>query len=251
MKKVLAFDMDDTLTDTKTPVTDKMAKIIGDMLDSFDVCIVSGASFEQFKIQMVSHLNLSPTRLRRLHLMPTCGTRYYRYNETNKDWELQYSEDLTDEEAEKITDALEKSAKKLDLWPKNPKGAVIENRSSQVTFTGLGHDAEYDEKQAWDPDGSKRLAITKLVHDMTPEFEASVAGTTSIDVTRPGINKAYGISKLVDILDISLDDILFFGDKLKEGGNDYPVKALGTDTIEVNGWKDTAVRLETILAVTK
>jgi hypothetical protein len=57
--------------------------------------------------------------------------------------------------------------------------------------------------------------------------------------------------KLVDALDIHQDSILFIGDKLQEGGNDYPVKAMGIDTIEVDGWEDTALVLEGILAVTE
>jgi len=251
MKRILAFDMDDTLTDTKTPVTSRMAKILGDALDNFDVCIISGASFEQFKIQMIDHLSFNPIRLEKLHLMPTCGTRYYKYNETKKDWDLQYKEDLTDNEADRITKALEESAKELGFYPKNPAGKVIENRQSQVTFTGLGHDAEYDAKHAWDPDGKKRQAICELFAKKVPEFEARVAGTTSIDVTKPGVNKAHGISKLIDILNVSDKDLLYFGDKLEEDGNDYPVKALGVDTIAVKGWQDTAARLEAILAVIK
>ena len=59
------------------------------------------------------------------------------------------------------------------------------------------------------------------------------------------------MQKLIDAIDVSKDEILFFGDKLQEGGNDYPVKAFGIDSLEVTEWEDTAARLETILAVIK
>ena len=55
--------------------------------------------------------------------------------------------------------------------------------------------------------------------------------------------------KLMDALEVGKDDILFIGDKLEEGGNDYPVRAMGVDTIAVEGWEDTALVLEGILAV--
>ncbi|HEU4831011.1 MAG TPA: hypothetical protein VFS65_02475, partial [Candidatus Saccharimonadales bacterium] len=67
--------------------------------------------------------------------------------------------------------------------------------------------------------------------------------------TRIGIDKAYGMQKLIDELDINKENILFVGDKLQEGGNDYPVKAMGVDTIEVEKWEDTAFVLEGVLGV--
>ena len=68
-------------------------------------------------------------------------------------------------------------------------------------------------------------------------------------MTTIGIDKAYGMKKLIEALGISKEEILFIGDKLEEGGNDYPVKAFGIDTIAVDGWQDTALALEGILGV--
>ena len=55
------------------------------------------------------------------------------------------------------------------------------------------------------------------------------------DITLPGIDKAYGIGKLLELNGWSKDEALFFGDKLQEGGNDFPVKQMGVDSIEVRG----------------
>lgn len=251
MKKILAFDLDDTLAVTKSPISDRMAEILGHLLERFDVCVISGARFEQFQIQIVEQADFSPMQLRRLHLMPTCGTRYYRYNETHKEWELQYAEDLTAEEKQRIAEALERGAKELGYWEENPAGDIIDDRESQITFSALGQKAKAEDKYAWDPDGMKKKALRDFVAKELPEFEVRAGGTTSIDVTKPGIDKAYGMQKLVDLLDISREDILYFGDSLKEGGNDYPVKAMGIDSLEVSEWEDTAARLEAILAVVK
>ncbi len=76
-----------------------------------------------------------------------------------------------------------------------------------------------------------------------------IGGTTSTDVTLPGIDKAFGMTKLIEAIEISKDEILFIGDKLEEGGNDYPVKAMGIDSIAVDGWEDTAYVIEGILGV--
>lgn len=58
------------------------------------------------------------------------------------------------------------------------------------------------------------------------------------------------MQKLIEEMDISKDDILFIGDKLEEGGNDYPVKAMGVDCIAVEKWEETALAVETIVKLT-
>lgn len=251
MKKLLAFDLDDTLAVTKSPISDRISELLGQVLEYFDVCIISGGKFEQFKVQVIEQADFSPMQLRRLHLMPTCGTRYYRYSEVEKDWKLEYAEDLTKDQKEKIIKALEISAKELGYWEANPAGDIIEDRESQITYSALGQKAKPEDKYGWDPDGTKKKTLRELVAKQLPDFEVRAGGSTSIDITRPGIDKAYGMQKLIDILDISRDDILFFGDKLQEGGNDYPVKAMGIDSLDVGEWEDTAHRLESILAVIK
>ena len=54
--------------------------------------------------------------------------------------------------------------------------------------------------------------------------------------------------KLMDALDLGLADILFVGDRLDEGGNDYPVKALGIACVAVSRWEETATYVEELLA---
>jgi phosphomannomutase len=251
LKKVLAFDLDDTLAITKSPIDDRMRDVLSKILDNFDVCVISGGRIEQFKLQITDRLlNLNEKQLSHLHLMPTCGTRYYKYDLGTKGWALQYAEDLTSEQKTRIRSVLEESTRSLGFWPDNPTGEVIEDRDSQLTFSALGQQATPESKYAWDPDGSKKLAIVKKVGPLLPDLEVRAGGTTSIDVTRIGIDKAYGIQKLMDALRIEKKDILFFGDKLNEGGNDFPVKAFGVDSIEVTYWTDTVSRLDTILAVT-
>lgn len=249
MKKVLAFDLDDTLAITKSPISDEMVEVLSKILEKFDVCVISGGRFEQFKLQITDRLHVNPHILNRLHLMPTCGTQYYRYDELDSEWRLQYAENLTEEQKQQIQEVLEASAKELGLWEENPAGAILEDRGTQVTFSALGQQATPEDKYAWDQDNSKKLALRDLAAKSLPGLEVRAGGTTSIDVTREGIDKAYGMQKLIEALDISKDDILFFGDKLEEGGNDYPVKAMGIDSLDVSRWEDTVNRLETILAV--
>ena len=250
-KKLIAFDLDDTLAITKSPMSDRMAEVFGKTLEYYDLCVISGGRFEQFQKQVLDRLEVSPSQLRRLHLMPTCGTRYYVFDVTNEAWKKVYSEDLSEAQKTQIAAVLEEAAKKLGYWEAKPYGDIIEDRGSQLTFSALGQQAPPEKKYAWDPDGKKKHAIRDYAAPLLPDVEVRVGGTTSVDVTMIGIDKAYGMRKLMELLEIGKDEILFFGDKLEEGGNDYPVKAMGIDSLEVSRWEDTALALEAILHATK
>lgn len=251
MKKAIAFDLDDTLAISKSAISDRMGELLIRLLDNFEVCVISGGKFEQFKTQVVDRLEATPEQLRKLHLMPTCGTRYYRYDGVTEKWVMQYEEDLTPEQKNRIIKVLTDSAKKLGYWEEKPYGEIIEDRGSQVTFSALGQEAPGEEKYKWDPDGKKKIALRDAAAALLPDVEVRAGGTTSIDVTKIGVDKAYGMQKLKEILGIGNDDIFFIGDKLQEGGNDYPVKAMGIDTLEVDRWEDTAMVVEGILHVIK
>lgn len=249
-RKLIAFDLDDTLAISKSPISDRMGDLLVQLLKKYDVCIISGGKYEQFRKQVIDRLEATPHELSRMHLMPTCGTRYYRYDEVEGEWKLQYAEDLTDEQKKKIVSVLEASAKETGLWAEKPYGEIIEDRGSQVTYSALGQLAPAEEKYKWAKENEEaKQVLRKLVADQLPDLEVRLGGTTSVDVTRIGIDKAYGMKKLIEALDISKDEVLFIGDKLQEGGNDYPVKAMGIDSIEVDRWEDTAFVLEGVLKV--
>ncbi|MDR0398035.1 MAG: HAD-IIB family hydrolase [Candidatus Nomurabacteria bacterium] len=252
MKKVIAFDQDDTLNVTKLPMPTKMAELVKSLLDKYEVCIISGTNWEVMgknNIEALKEVGATNEQLSRLHIMPTTGTQYWHF--VDSDWKREYAHFLTDEQVEKITEVLEKASRKLGYWCENPTGEIIENRGSQVTMSALGQWATPEDKHAWDPDQKKRKAIVK---EITPELadlgvEINIGGGTSVDITLPGIDKAYGMNQFMEQTGYKMDEMLFIGDKLQEGGNDYPVRAMGMDWIEVTRWEDTAYVLRGILAV--
>jgi phosphomannomutase len=250
VKKVIAFDLDDTLAVTKSPITPRMAGLLTELMDRYEVCVISGGKFGQFKTQVVDQLSATPKQLARLHLMPTSGTRYYRYDVTRNGWQAVYEEDLTADQKQRITDVARASAEEVGLWPSEPYGPVIEDRGSQISMSLLGQNAPAEKKYEWAKKNSaKREELRALVASRLPEFEVRAGGTTTLDITRKGIDKAYGMAKLLEHMSIGKADVLFVGDKLEAGGNDYPVKAFGIESIAVRGWEDTALLLEGIIAV--
>ena len=255
-KKIIAFDLDGTLAPSKSPLPDRMAEALNSLLEKYEVCVMSGGKFGQFQKQLLANFKAEPSKLERLHLMPTCGTRYYRYNIVKADWEQVYAEDFNEAEKKKITDALTKVVKELGYDEKKVYGEVIEDRGSQVTWSALGQDIVDhlgDEgvrlKEEWDADNAKKNKVREAAAELLPEFEVRVGGVTSVDVTKPGIDKAYGIRKLMDMLDVGMSEVLFIGDRVQPGGNDYPVKAMGVDSIEIKYWHETASVVEAIVLV--
>ena len=188
--------------------------------------------------------------LKHLHLFVAQGTQYYRFE--NDDWKQVYNYPLTNEQVAKISQVIEQSARELGYWEEDKlqdDDEIIENRLSQVTFSALGQKAGTEEKYAWDPDHKKREAIVKRCKELAPEFDYEIGGTTSINAITPGMNKVFGMTHLLEELNVKKSDILYFGDMTQPGGNDYPVVQMGIDTITVRNHEDTAFALKGILGV--
>jgi HAD superfamily hydrolase (TIGR01484 family) len=245
-KKVIAFDLDGTLAESKSALPDRMSTLISELLQHYQVCVISGGKFGQFEKQLLDNLKADASLLGKLHLMPTCGTRYFTYDTANDSWRMNYAEDFTDEEKQQIISALEEGIDELGLREPEPWGDLIEDRGSQITFSALGQEAPVDAKESWDADNKKKFALRDTVAAKIPAFEVRAGGSTSIDITKLGIDKAYGMSKIMELVGVTKEDILFIGDRLEEGGNDYPVKAMGIDSIPVRKWEDTALVIETL-----
>jgi phosphomannomutase len=244
VKKLFVFDLDGTLALSKSSLQQPMADLLVQLLGVMKVAVISGGSWDQFQKQLLSNLPAGDS-FRNLSLLPTCGTKFYRFD---GDWTKIYSEDLSAEERAHIIASLQKaldeSGEKSDrIW-----GEVIEDRGSQITMSTLGQQAPLAEKEKWDPDFAKRKKIAALLEPMLPNFAVHLGGSTSIDVTKPGIDKAYGITKLEEQLQLTKAEMIFAGDALFPGGNDYPVRECGVDSILVRDPQETGHVIETALA---
>ena len=244
MKHLVVFDLDGTLAESKSALDSEMAALLSALLGIVKVAIISGGNWPQFEKQLLSHLQ-HDEHLKNLSLLPTCGTKFYTYK---SGWEELYSEDFTDEEKEKIISSLKKAIGLSEFKPERVWGEPIEDRGSQITYSALGQQAPLEEKKMWDPDFAKRKRIKAALENLIPEFSVHLGGTTSVDVTKPGVDKAYGIRKLRDILGIAIEEMIFVGDALFPGGNDYPAKEAGVVSIQVRDSSETKHIIEAIIA---
>jgi len=243
-KKLIVFDLDGTLAGSKSSLDAEMSSLIHDLLSIVKVAVISGGDWLQFEKQVLSGLPHDKS-LVNLSILPTTGTKFYQYD---KDWKKIYSEDFTADEKEKIISSLKKSIESAGFKIKKLWGEQIEDRGSQVTFSALGQHAPNKEKEKWDPDFAKRKKMKAFLDKQIPGFSVRLGGETSVDITKPGIDKAYGIKKLRDTLGISIPEMIFVGDALFPGGNDYPAEEAGVISIRVKNPTETKRVIEAIIA---
>ena len=244
MKKLIVFDLDGTLAESKSPIDADMSRLLHDLLSIVKVAVISGGNWPQFEEQVLSHLPHDQT-MANLSLLPTCGTKFFRYT---GEWEKIYSEDFSQAEKTKIIASLEKAVADSGFKAGKVWGEVIEDRGSQITFSALGQQAPLEEKKKWDPGFAKRKKIKTILDPLIPGYSVRLGGATSVDVTKPGIDKAYGIGKLRDVLGISLKEMIFVGDALFAGGNDYPAEQAGVVSVCVRGPHETKRVIEMAIA---
>lgn len=243
--KLAAFDLDGTLAPSKSQVDSEMAGLLAGLMAVVRVAIISGGDFPQFQKQVLAYLP-SDGRLDRLAILPTNGTKFFRYE--NGDWQKVYSEDFTPDQKAAIESALETAVAQSGFGAAKTWGPAIEDRGSQITYSALGQQAPLDAKKTWDPDFDKRQKIKAILDPMLPQFSVHLGGETSIDVTAPGIDKAYGIRKLRDLLGIPIEQMLYVGDALFPGGNDYPARETGVTCIQVRDPDESKRVIEALIA---
>jgi phosphomannomutase len=234
VKKVIVCDLDGTLAESKADLSFEMADILGKVLERHYLAVISGGAYDQFQKQFLVHLTCSPEVLKNLYLFPTMGATCYVYSD-NHEWQQVYEESLSENERGLIKKAIEETIAESGMDFGEIFAEQIDDRGTQVTFSALGQNAPLEIKEAWDNDQAKRRTLVALLEKKIPQFEVRIGGATSIDVTKKGVDKAFAIAKVKEILRVRDEDIIFIGDALYKGGNDAPVKKTDIDYIETHG----------------
>mgnify|MGYP000461382070 CR=1 FL=1 len=143
MKKLVVFDLEGTLAESKSSLDAEMATLLGPLLEIVKVAVISGGNWPQFEKQLLANLP-HDERLKNLSLLPTCGTNFYQYA---KDWKKIYSEDFTADEKNRIISSLKQALESSGFKFERVWGVAIEDRGSQITFSALGQQAPNEEKR--------------------------------------------------------------------------------------------------------
>jgi phosphomannomutase len=253
-KQLIVFDLDGTLTESKSDMDISMSNHLARLLLDKKVAVIGGGNYNQFKKQFVDKLRVPKKLLKDIFLFPTTSTSFYVYR---NGWRKVYSNNFSKKEKKKVIDAFNKIFKDFNYFhPSRVYGKVLEDRDSQITFSALGQDIVKKlgkegvrQKEKWKRKNDElRSKMRHRLSRRLKEFEVRVGGLTSIDVTRKGIDKAYGIRKIRDVLGIPIKNMVFIGDAIFPGGNDYAAKKTGVDCIKVSGPEDTKKIIKLIIA---
>lgn len=238
-KQLVVFDLDGTLAESKLPIDADMSALLVRLLAVRPVAVIGGGSYQKFQDQLLSTLVVPNALKEKLYLFPTCSTRFVRFSEG--EWHEVYAEHLGEKEKEEILAAFHDAFSEIGyVHPTTRYGEQLEDRGTQISFSPLGQLAPVAAKQAWyDAHDDTRQALRASLERRLPSFEVRAGGLTTIDVTRQGIDKAYGLRKIESILGIPLSAMVFVGDALYEGGNDYPALQAGVDCVAVARPEDT------------
>lgn len=277
-KSIIAFDLDGTLSESKQPITEEMSVLICKLATKRKVAIISGGSFSQFRIQLIPGLtscnvfdlensgpvdsnsetaeNSLQTKAQAIFsniiLMPTSGSVRYEYSKNENEWIRNRSYPFPDEIKQKVLSKLNEI-----LADKNKReefgildehfGEYVEDRETQITFSGLGQDAPNDKKTLWDRDSAKRNKLKQELESEIPEIEGRIGGMTSLDILPKGFDKAVGLKALLEDKGLTIKNMLFIGDAVFPGGNDYSPVEAGVDTIGISGPIETKKAIELLL----
>ena len=252
---MIVFDLDGTLTETKSPIDREMSKLLERLLAVKRIAIIGGGKYGLFKTQFIKAFKVPKALLHNLFLFPTTATAYYRYR---SGWKNVYSHPLTKAERTHIKKAFKQALRDMEyVHPAKTYGRVIEDRGTQVTWSALGQEVVavlgkkkgVALKEKWKREQTPvKQELARRLSRLLPDLEVRAAGHTSVDVTKKGIDKAFGLRQIEKYLHVKIKKMLFVGDAIFPGGNDYAVVRTGIDYVSVTGPKETKKLIQSILS---
>lgn len=246
-KKIIIFDVDGTITKSKMPIDKEMARLLSMLLSRRTVVLVSGEKYSLLRKQIVSKLSKDVSVLKNLVLLPTNAAMFYMYK--NGKWTRRYNIKISKKEEKEILTQFHVALKRIGFVPPTRKyGRIIEYRGTEIVFSALGQKAPLSKKTEWNKNHDVRTKIKNILERKLPGFDAKVAGLTSVDVIREGIDKAYGVRMVKRYFHVHTKDILFIGDMILPGGNDYPVVKTGVEWIRVDSPKATEKIIRSLIS---
>jgi hypothetical protein len=248
LPQLILFDMDGTLASSKQSVDPEMAHLLADLLSKTKGAIISGGGYEQFETQFFPSFDGIPVAFENLYLLPTSGAAMYRYEAGA--WQKIYQETFTTDEKQQVREALAKALEESGyVAPETIYGETIEDRDSQISFSANGQEAPLAVKSVWDPNHEKRERIISYLQNYLPDFSIEIGGTNTIDITKPGVDKTYGIMRIGKELAIAQEDMFYIGDSIFPGGNDYVVTTTNVPWRKVSGPEETKQVIRELLSL--
>lgn len=234
--KLAAFDLDGTLAPSKGEVSPSTASLLNSLSNKVKVAVISGASFRQFQIQLLPFI----TPNKNIILLPQEGTERFEYDEERKVWNMTDRKVFLPETKKEVIKVLNEiiASGQYEI-PTIHTGEYIEDRDTEIAFSALGQQATLEEKERWDPKLSKRKKIKDSLESRLKDISVTIAGTTSINILPKGFTKAIGLGLLIKKIGLQQNEVVFVGDAIVPGGNDYSFLEEGFEHVKVKNPEET------------
>lgn len=229
--RAFVFDLDDTLAPSKQAIPVEIAYQISLLAPNYHIGILTGGQYKQVEKQVLN--NLPAGVANKINVFACSGSQIRLANKNL------VSDIIPQAKREQIKLVLEKAAIELGLWCETPAGPIIEDRLSQITFSALGQEASPEAKSGWDVDKSKRQNLVERLQNLVTDCDFRIGGSTSVDVTLSGRDKAYGMRQFLNLVDVSPFETVYVGDSFTNSGNDFPVLSTNVFCVEVSDWEQT------------
>lgn len=223
--KLIAFDLDGTLTQHKTPLEEGNRAFLSSLAKEYRLLMVGAGDCGRISSQM----GYFP-----IEILGNYGMQYARVDETGK--LVMLREETVYCDREKVAKTVELLRERFGF--RSFRGdPVLFFPSGCACFPVLGTEATLEEKLAFDPDRSVRRALLPEVRAAFPEFEVFVGGASSFDLSPRPYNKYYALVRFCCENGISFDDVTYVGDDPGEGGNDEPVFRAGVPFVLIDDYR--------------
>ena len=223
------FDVDNTLVASSFSMTDEMAALFKAFVGDNPYVLSSGSDLKKMKTQVPADILENAYAL-----FPVMGGEMW------VNGEMKYQRTFTWPEG--LKSMLESQLEASDYEVRT--GEHIQDRTTMVCFSTVGKAATPEERSAYVESESiaqERTHIADQLRRAFPGLSITIGGQISIDISEEGNDKGQVLAVLRKEYE---GPITFFGDKIYEGGNDYPLaveleKETGNTIVKVQDWLQT------------
>lgn len=234
--KLIAFDLDGTLTQHKSPLSSEYREILFALQKKYKL-IMAGAGMCRRIFEQMGRFPID--------ILGNYGMQYAKYNPNTLDIDIIEDNKLPcdKESCDKRVTYLREKYGFTEF-----KGENVEYHSSGcVTFPILGTKADIEDKLKFDPDRKKRRAILSDVTEVFNDYNVFVGGSSSFDLAPRPYNKYYALDKYSKELGYTHEEVVFVGDDYGPGGNDEPVYKSDFNFIKIDDYKEFGDKIKILL----
>lgn len=224
--KIIAFDLDGTLTQHKTPLSPEHREVLNNLSKKYKLLMV-GAGMCNRIFEQMGHYPID--------IIGNYGMQYAEYQPDStikivKDIKAPCDKEVIEQ---RVTMLREKYGF-TDFAGDN----VEYHSSGCVTFPILGTKAKQEDKLSFDPDRKKRRAIYKEVCETFPEYVVFVGGSSSFDMAPHPYNKYHALAEYCAERGFNHDEVAYVGDDYGMGGNDESVYLSDFNYVTIDSYID-------------